>query len=100
MSTKATRCRVHKYHKIDLGYATVFACAEPSCTHYMPKHMEQILEGKNSICWACGEKFMMDSDALKMQRPQCMNCRMGVIKSEESEPMSEALKELLAKLET
>lgn len=96
---KAKR-HVHKYRKVDLGYANVYACSLPDCPHYMPKHMEKILEGKYSFCWGCDEKFVMDEDALKMEHPKCINCRLGVAKQDESEaPVTDIIQKYLEKLE-
>lgn len=94
---KAKR-HVHKYHHVDMGYSKVWACALPDCNHYMPKHMENTVEGKFSFCWGCGEKFILDSDAMKSDKPHCIECRTG-IKKVTNEPMSETLLELLKNLE-
>lgn len=98
MATKAKR-HIHKYHRVDLGYANVYACALPDCPHYMPKHMENTLEGKYSFCWGCDEKFILDKPALELMKPLCVNCRLGTVPTEPDLPMAEALRELLHKLE-
>lgn len=98
MSTKAKR-HVHKYHKVDMGFSSVWACALPDCSHYMPKHMENTIEGKFSLCWGCGEKFILDVDAMKLTKPMCFNCRTGSTKEEETAPMSENLRALLEHLD-
>lgn len=68
------KCNPHKYHRVNLEYATVMACAAPNCSHHMPKYMEQTLLGKLSICWECNEKFILDERALKMNKPICLMC--------------------------
>ena len=74
MSTKAKR-HVHKYHRITLSYDTkVWACAHPTCNHYMPKHLESMVEGKASICWSCGEMFQLNPTTMKMDKPFCNDC--------------------------
>lgn len=89
---KAKR-HVHKYHYINLPImGKVWACRLPDCNHYMPKHLEPTVEGKNSICWECGEAFTLDSEAMKEEKPRCENCR-GVKED------AAALQEYLAKLE-
>lgn len=100
MATKAKR-HVHKYHWLDIGYSNVWACALPDCNHYMPRHMEKTILGKFSVCWGCGDKMTLDEDALKQDKPQCFKCRTGVVRVENTvEPISNVLKEYLAKLES
>jgi hypothetical protein len=101
MATKAKR-HVHKYHKVSLSYADVWACALPDCNHYMPKHMEATLPGKYSFCWQCGEKFLLSPETMNLDKPKCLTCLYGLVESPSAEPdapMSEALKHLLEKLE-
>lgn len=98
MATKAKR-HVHKYHRVDLGYSKVWACALPDCNHYMPKHMEATVEGKYSYCWSCGEKFLMSAETMQRDKPICLTCLHGLVEVQPDVPMSEALKELLEKLE-
>jgi len=72
----------HKYYRAEVAGTRVWACALPDCTHYMPKHMEGLVLGKKAICWTCNEEFILDSEALKEDKPRCANCRSG-IKSED-----------------
>lgn len=66
----------HKYIRAQLRFAQVWRCADPDCNHWMPPHQEGIMEGRASICWQCGEKFVLDIDALKEEMPRCAICRM------------------------
>lgn len=91
------RC-VHKYYRINLGYADVYACALPTCTHYMPKHLEVTLLGKQAICWFCENKFILDERALRMEKPVCLQCALGESKSEDELPVSDELQAYLDKL--
>ncbi len=98
-----SRRHPHKYRRVDLEYAKVFSCALPECTHYMPKHMEKTLLGKQAVCWGCDEIFILDSDALKLDEPKCVTCRTG-IKPDDTEveaPIAEdsLLQKFLSKLE-
>lgn len=71
MATK----HVHKYHHIDIGYGTkLWACALPTCNHHMPKHLENSVIGKFSICWNCGQNFILDTENMKKDRPICISC--------------------------
>lgn len=77
MSTKAKR-HIHKYQRIEIAASKVWACALPDCNHYMPKHMESMVEGKSSYCWECNEPMILDAEAMKDDRPRCHNCRNGI----------------------
>lgn len=99
-----SRRHPHKYHRVDLEYAKVFSCALPECSHYMPKHMEKTLPGKQSVCWGCDEVFILDEDALKSDRPMCIKCRTGINTTPDAPeaPVSEdsMLQKFLKQLET
>lgn len=73
MATKAKR-HIHKYHRILIAGAKVWACALGDCNHYMPAHMEMMVPGKNSICWGCGEPMILDALNMKDDRPLCSEC--------------------------
>ena len=75
MAGRGSKRHTHKYQKIDLSFVKTWACALPDCTHYMPKHMERMVEGKASICWECEKEFVLDRIALTMDRPTCLECR-------------------------
>jgi hypothetical protein len=65
---------IHKYHRLQLQFDKLWVCARPDCTHYMPKHMEQMLIGKASICWSCGGDLILDAETMKLDRPICFAC--------------------------
>lgn len=73
MSTKAKR-HTHKYHQIQIANTWVWACALPNCNHYMPKHMEAMVPGKNSVCWMCLKDFVLDEKTMEIQKPFCKSC--------------------------
>lgn len=73
MSTKAKR-HTHKYYKVPIAGQTVWACALPDCNHYMPKHMENLVPGKGSICWSCGDSFVLNPVNMKNDHPKCDDC--------------------------
>ena len=75
MPGKGSKNHIHKYRRITVAGSEVYGCALPTCTHYMPKHMESLLLGKMSICWSCDEPFVLDSEALREEMPICLNCR-------------------------
>jgi hypothetical protein len=76
MPGKGSKNHIHKYHKIDMLGQSIWACALPDCTHYMPKHMEHFIPGKVSICWACSSHVMLDEHTMQMDRPICLKCEL------------------------
>ena len=73
MATKAIR-HVHKYMRINMSSHKIWACALPECNHYMPIHLEELVPGKASICWECGDKMILDLDNMKSDKPKCAEC--------------------------
>ena len=73
MSYRARR-HIHKYHHIELNFGKVWACALPDCSHYMPPHIEQMVIGRNSICWKCDGKMILDPINMKDEHPICNEC--------------------------
>lgn len=73
MSTKSKR-HTHKYYRVDLGSYKVWACALPDCMHHMPPHYNNLVEGKNSFCWKCGEMFVLNTINMKRDKPLCDDC--------------------------
>lgn len=81
MSTKAKR-HTHKYYRVTIAGQSVWACALSDCNHYMPKHMENLVPGKGSICWECGEPMILDPNNMGEDKPRCKDCRgIGNIES-------------------
>lgn len=93
------RHKTHKYHRIQLDFGRVWACALSDCTHYMPKHMENLVEGKQSFCWNCNEIFILDSISMKDDKPICINCRVGRPEPEDKIDADNPLLKYLEKLE-
>lgn len=69
------RRHAHKYHRVTTTFGKVWACALPDCTHYMPQHMENLLPGKQSICWNCEEIFVLNPMNMKDEQPVCDECK-------------------------
>jgi hypothetical protein len=72
MPRGGARKHIHKYRR--LIRAELWACGEPTCTHYMPRNLEENMEGKFSKCWKCEFPFALDKRALKLERPLCLDC--------------------------
>lgn len=67
---------VHRYHNI----AGQWHCSLPDCTHFMPGNVAGNIVGKKSICWDCGQEFILDDETLVNVKPICISCmnREGV----------------------
>ena len=75
---------VHKYFRFQLGFKKVWRCALPDCNHFMPAHLENLVEGRASICWKCGEETVILTPLnMEMEHPICISC-MGFKPPEET----------------
>lgn len=54
------------------------------------------MNGKRSICWDCGAPMIMTPVQLEMDRPICMNCKLGIDDVTDL-PMTDALQDYLTK---
>ena len=67
---------VHRYIRRDISQTPkkkyiVLACSLPHRNHYInPK----LAVGKLSICWRCGEEFIITPDLLRLAKPHCKDC--------------------------
>jgi len=68
---------IHKYHHVDTVNGKLWACAQPECSHHMPKHYEPLLIGKASICWTCEGLFRLNAENMKHDKPICEACSLG-----------------------
>jgi uncharacterized CHY-type Zn-finger protein len=73
MSNRAKR-HTHKYHLVKLNFGDVWMCALPDCNHYMPEYLTQSVPGKNSICWKCDKRFILDEYNMQTAQPICDEC--------------------------
>lgn len=60
----------HKYHNVN----GIWMCALANCTHFMPKNVAANVEGKNSLCWECGNEFILDDINMQKNKPTCFEC--------------------------
>jgi len=74
MAGRGSKNHVHMYHLVPFIGDKVWACALGDCTHYMPKHMENFVLGKKSLCWNCRQEFFLDEENMKNPEPVCMAC--------------------------
>ncbi len=71
----ARQRHIHKYRKLHLKFRNIWSCALDDCSHHMPHDLTDKLIGKASLCWRCGEKFILDEDNMKDDMPVCYNCK-------------------------
>ncbi len=70
---------IHKYIRRNIGTKEKpterYCCADSSCTHFMPSL--QLVIGKDSICWECGDVFQISIDQVQnlIKKPRCYECR-------------------------
>lgn len=62
----------HKFkrHTYETGNK-IFFCALPKCNK---KLKVGLALGKESLCWRCGEVFVMNEYAIRLAKPHCENC--------------------------
>ena len=65
---------VHKYQRVIISSGkAVFKCMLAGCRHYM---LELALcEGRNCLCWRCGEEFTLTKEHLERRKPVCPKCK-------------------------
>ena len=69
------RKHTHKYYRMPFSDHYVWKCALVECNHHIPRHMEEDIKTKLTICWVCGTKFpMTEGIALTMNKPTCLDC--------------------------
>ena len=75
MSKKPTH--THKYQKVAWGAkgTIVLRCMLVNCSHYL--HPEMAINRK-SICWKCGEPFVLNKTSVTKKRPKCQRCSVKV----------------------
>jgi hypothetical protein len=71
----AAQKHIHKYRRVKLGRDktyTVYACAFPDCTHYMPTDR---IVGRRTICWVCDKPTIIWKDRNGvLAKPHCKDC--------------------------
>lgn len=95
----AAKNHIHKYHYINIGKRDekryTYACALPNCSHFIPIHMSKLVIGKESYCWQCGEKMIINKQHFrrKTRKPRCYKCTgKDVVKTSKPIPQGEQIK--------
>ncbi len=73
------KTHIHKYYRTTLtperkrhgkiSGAKIWRCALPGCTHYV--FHKALMVNRQSICWVCGEPFILTNFALRNAKPHC-----------------------------
>ena len=74
MATTKAKRHIHKYYRLELAGQSIWACGISTCTHHMPAHMTPLLNGRASICWACGDDMILNQQNMKRDKPKCDDC--------------------------
>jgi hypothetical protein len=89
---------VHRYQRRNIAKSQgktylVYYCSLPDCNHYL---VPELVVGKKSICWKCGEAFILTADLARLAKPHCKKCgTQGTKRVEDSKTMEEFLKDFL-----
>ncbi len=72
MASTQTTKHIHKFrrHKYKSGNITLF-CALPDCSI---KLNPALALGKRSLCWRCGEDFILTEYSIRLAKPHCEKC--------------------------
>ena len=67
---------IHRYQRANIAKAQgkkyeVYRCSLPDCNHYL---VPELVAGKKSICWRCGDPFVITTNLLRLAKPHCKNC--------------------------
>ena len=63
---------IHKFKRLIYKSGnSIFFCATPDCKQ---KISIPLALGKRSICWRCGEPFVMNEYSLRLAKPHCGAC--------------------------
>src|SRR5882762_4608159 len=72
MPAKLVQKHIHKLKRHTHKSGTsVYFCTLPDCSY---KVNPALALGKRSICWRCGESFILAEYSLRLAKPHCENC--------------------------
>lgn len=72
MPTIAKQKHTHKFKRLTYKSGNqIFFCALPDCS---VKISTALALGKRSLCWRCGEEFIMSEYSLRLAKPHCDKC--------------------------
>lgn len=65
---------INHIHKYERGFLDkekkekIFQCRLENCSHWL---RSMFILNKKSICWKCGNEFLIDKYSSQMRRPKC-----------------------------
>lgn len=72
---------IHKYRRVNIGRDGkkywIMRCVKPGCTHYTAMASKlscPMLRDSLAECHRCGDRFILNRRALRMERPCCDGC--------------------------
>ncbi len=72
LSVKQADKHVHKFRRLRYKSGNeIFFCVLPDCNQ---KISIPLALGKRSLCWRCGQPFIMTEYSLRLAKPHCDNC--------------------------
>jgi hypothetical protein len=89
---------IHKYYLAKMGSRPwkIYRCAVPGCPHFIP--VEKMVYNRQSICWECGDVFILGQRHRRVVKPKCDTCRKGGRESRVDRGTIAELAERLGKL--
>lgn len=76
-SQKRKHTHTHRIIRVN----DVWKCALPNCVFFMYNRQAQnVLMGRNVVCWGCAKDFPMDEECFKLELPMCLDCRAPGVK--------------------
>jgi hypothetical protein len=86
---KTAEKHIHKFKRLTYKSGnTVFFCVDADCNK---KLNTSLALGKRSICWRCGEPFILTEYSLRLAKPHCDSCH---------KPKNDSRKEFLPDLKS
>jgi hypothetical protein len=84
---------IHKYHRIATKFQKLWKCGFSDCSHFMPSHLTEVIVGRDSICWGCGETFRLTPELMMRDRPLCSYCDIKETKGLDTKEIEKFLNE-------
>lgn len=76
MPNKKSDHEVHKYYRTEFSNSgtTIYRCGLPGCPHFV---YEPLVIGRFSVCWRCGNDFIINKKTIRNRKLHCEECTKG-----------------------